>query len=155
MEIKHEQMRNALRAWAAEVGQRRIAELVTAEYQRRAMTTPRLHLIERADGTIDFDAWHNNKQQIFRWLDSDTSRAKQNIKNLLPAIKAALPPALWASLVAANSIEYRAVQALKQHQAAIEAALLRSPAAVFKRECDKAEREFARFREVIGAQLIH
>ena len=76
MEIKHEQVRNTLRAWAAEIGQRRVAELVTAAYHRRNMTTPRLGIIERADGTIDFDAWHNNKQQLFRWLDGDSARCR-------------------------------------------------------------------------------
>lgn len=45
MEIKHEQVRNTLRAWAAEIGQRRVAELVTAAYHRRNMTTPRLGVI--------------------------------------------------------------------------------------------------------------
>jgi hypothetical protein len=153
MEIKHEQVRNTLRAWAAEIGQRRVAELVTAAYHQRKMVTPRFGIIERADGTIDFDAWHNNKQQLFRWLDGDSAKAQRNITELLPAILAAMPATLRAQTVAGNSIEYLATRALKEHQDAIAAALLHAPLAVFDRECDEAEREFARFRQVARTHL--
>ena len=122
MEIKHEQVRNTLRAWAAEIGQRRVAELVTAAYHRRNMTTPRLGIIERADGTIDFDAWHNNKQQLFRWLDGDSAGVQGYIADLLPAILDAMPAPLRAQTVAGNSIEYLATRALKEHRDAIAAA---------------------------------
>ncbi|MEW7001436.1 toxin YdaT domain-containing protein [Serratia ureilytica] len=107
MEIKHEQIRDALRGWATEATQRTVAAEITRAYFKLEMQAPQLAQIERADGSVDDAAWHNNKQQIFRWLDSDSAGARQKIRELQPAILAALPAVLRARLVAGNSIEYR------------------------------------------------
>lgn len=109
MEIKHEQIRNALRVWAAEVGQRRIAALITEKFHKQKMTVPRLGVIERMDGTIDFSAWHNNKQQIFRWIDSDSRTSKKNIQALLPAIEKAMPIFLLARMRSHSSETLREI----------------------------------------------
>lgn len=106
MEIKHEQIRDALRGWATEATQRTVAAEITRAYFKLKMQAPQLAQIERADGSVDDAAWHNNKQQIFRWLDSDSAGARQKIGELQPAILAALPAVLRARLVAGNSIEY-------------------------------------------------
>ncbi|MFV8874716.1 toxin YdaT family protein [Serratia fonticola] len=151
MEIKHEQLRNTLRALAAEDGQRDVAKLITAKYHLLGMTVPKLGVIEHAGGIVDFAAWHNNKQQIFRWLDSDTAGARRKIEMLQPAILAALPAELRARLVAGKSIEYLAIRSLKEHQEAIAAALLNASPADFERECDEAERSFHELRRAYCA----
>lgn len=151
MEIKHEQLRNTLRALAAEDGQRDVAKLITAKYHLFGMTVPKLGVIEHTDGTVDFAAWHNNKQQIFRWLDSDTAGARRKIEMLQPAILAALPAELRARLVAGKSIEYLAIRSLKEHQEAIAAALFNASPADFERECDEAERSFHELRRAYCA----
>ena len=115
------------------------------------MQAPQLAQIERADGSVDDAAWHNNKQQIFRWLDSDSAGARQKIRELQPAILAALPAVLRARLVAGNSIEYTAIRALKEHREAIAAALLHASPADFERECDEAERSFYELRRAYSA----
>lgn len=81
MEIKHEQIRDALRGWATEATQRTVAAEITRAYFKLKMQAPQLAQIERADGSVDDAAWHNNKQQIFRWLDSDSAGARQKIQN--------------------------------------------------------------------------
>ena len=81
MEIKHEQIRDALRGWATEATQRTVAAEITRAYFKLKMQAPQLAQIERADGSVDDAAWHNNKQQIFRWLDSDSAGARQKIRN--------------------------------------------------------------------------
>lgn len=80
MEIKHEQIRDALRGWATEATQRTVAAEITRAYFKLKMQAPQLAQIERADGSVDDAAWHNNKQQIFRWLDSDSAGARQKIR---------------------------------------------------------------------------
>lgn len=151
MEIKHELIRDTLRGWAAEVTQRTVALEITRSYFEKDMAKPRLSPIERAGGSVDDIAWHNNKQRIFRWIDSDTSAAKKKIRQLQPAILAALPVELRARLVAGNSIEYLAIRALKEHQNAIAAALLHAAPADFDKECDEAERCFCELRRAYSA----
>ena len=74
------------------------------------------------------------------------------IADLLPAILDAMPAPLRAQTVAGNSIEYR-YAGTERTPDAIAAALLHAPLAVFDRECDEAEREFARFRQVARTHL--
>ncbi|CVD90085.1 Protein of uncharacterised function (DUF1019) [Serratia marcescens] len=146
MEIKHEQIREALRGWAIETTQRTVAAEITRAYFDLQLQAPLLAQIERADGSVDDAAWHNNKQQIFRWLDGDSVAARSKIQQLQPAILAALPAELRARLIAGNSIEYLAIRALKEHQGAIAAALLNALPTDFERECEKAERSLNELR---------
>ena len=71
MEIKHEQIREAAR-----VGHRNnpahCSRRITRAYFDLHLQAPLLAQIEHADGSVDDAAWHNNKQQIFRWLDGDS-----------------------------------------------------------------------------------
>lgn len=151
MEIKHEQLRDALRGWAAEATQRTVSAAITRAFFQSGITDPLLARIELHNGTVDYAAWHNNKQQIFRWLDSDSAAARKKIKLLQPVILAAMPAELRARLVAGNSIEYLAIRALKEHQEAIAAALLHASPIVFERECDEAERSFYELRRAYAA----
>ncbi|WP_048796137.1 MULTISPECIES: toxin YdaT family protein [Serratia] len=151
MKIKHGQMREALRGWATETTQRTVAVEITRAYFDLQMQEPHLVQIERSDGSVDDAAWHNNKQQLFRWLDGDSASAQQKIQQLQPAILAALPAELRARLVAGNSIEYLAIRALKEHQEAIAAALLHASPADFERECDEAERSLYELRRAYSA----
>ncbi|QDL31455.1 toxin YdaT family protein [Serratia liquefaciens] len=151
MEIKHEQIREALRGWASEATQRTVAVEITRAYFDLQLQEPPLAQIEGADGSVDDAAWHNNKQQVFRWLDSDSVGARRKIQQLQPAILAALPAELRARLIAGNSIEYLAIRALKEHQGAIAAALLHASPADFERECDEAERSLYELRRAYSA----
>ena len=151
MEIKHEQIRAVLRGWATEATQRTVAAEITRAYFEQQLRVPQLAQIERADGSVDDAAWHNNKQQIFRWLDADSTGARRKIQQLQPAILAALPAELRARLVAGSSIEYLAIRALKEHQEAIAAALLHASPADFEKECDEAERSFYELRRAYAA----
>ena len=155
MEIKipHQLMRETLRGWANEITQRGVAERITREYLRLGLNAPRLAVIEYADGTVDFDAWHNNKQQLFRWLDSESPAAQLKIQQLMPAILGAMPTELRARTIAGNSIEYLATKALREHQQAISAALLHASPADFERDCEEAERAFSEFRQAVTAQI--
>ncbi|KFK94563.1 MULTISPECIES: toxin YdaT family protein [unclassified Serratia (in: enterobacteria)] len=151
MEIKHEHLRDALRGWATELTQRTVTAEITRAYFALDLNRPHLERIEQADGTVDFDAWRNNKQRIFRWLDSDTERARQKIRLLQPAILAALPAELRARLVAGTSISYLAIRALKEHQDVVAAALLNASRVDFERECDEAERSLRELRQAYSA----
>lgn len=154
MGIKHNHIRDALRSWAAEISQSQVAIKITAAYARLSLVSPALKTVENKDGTIDYPALHNNKQQIFRWLDSDSPRAVLNIKCLLPAILAALPAELRASLIAGNSVEYLATQAMKANQKMISSVLLRAPLSDFDSDCDAWERAYASLQQSVRS-LLH
>lgn len=151
MEIKHELIRDALRGWATEATQRTVAAEITRAYFDMNLDLPHLDRIERADGTVDFAAWHNNKQQIFRWLDSDTAGARRKIEMLQPAILLALPAEIRARLLAGRSIEYLAIRSLKEHQEAITVALFGVSLTEFQRAWDEAERSFHELRRAYCA----
>lgn len=150
MEIKHEQIRDALRGWATEATQRTVAAEITRAYFKLKMQAPQLAQIERADGSVDDAAWHNNKQQIFRWLDSDSAGARQKIRELQPAIllrcRRCCAPGWWRG-TASNTRNPRA----EGTPEAIAAALLHASPADFERECDEAERSFYELRRAYSA----
>ncbi|MCD1124832.1 toxin YdaT domain-containing protein [Jinshanibacter sp. LJY008] len=88
---------------------------------------------------VDEDnATHNNKQRIFRWLDSCSCKSRIKIAELIPAIVAALPPERRAKLTAANSIAYMASEANRECTEAINACLLEYPDSEVNREVDEA-----------------
>ncbi|NMP26883.1 hypothetical protein GW590_08400 [Rahnella sp. SAP-1] len=154
MEIKHNHIRDALRNWANEVSQRQVAIKITEAYMQLGLQHPVLQCVEYEDGTVDYAALHNNKQQIFRWLDGDSRRALQNIQHLLPAILAALPAELRASLAAGNSVEYLATQAMKANQKMISSILLRAPLSDFDSDCAEWERVYASLQQRVRG-LLH
>lgn len=154
MEIKHKHIRDALRSWAGEVSQSQVAIKITKAYFDLGLHSPALQLVEHDDGTVDYSALHNNKQQIFRWLDSDRPRAVHNIEQLLPAILAALPAELRASLIAGNSVEYLATLAMKANQKLISSVLLRAPLSDFDSDCEAWERVYASLQHSVRG-LLH
>lgn len=154
MEIKHNHIRDALRSWAGEVSQSQVAIKITKAYFDLGLHSPVLQLVEHDDGTVDYSALHNNKQQIFRWLDSDRPRAVHNIEQLLPAILAALPAELRASLIAGNSVEYLATLAMKANQKLISSVLLRAPLSDFDSDCEAWERVYASLQHSVRG-LLH
>lgn len=149
MEIKHELLRDALHGLSRELGGNKAAASKVAEkYFELGMNSPEMHELGEENNL------YNNTQNIFqRWITGDTPKQRQKIMQLQPAILAALPTESRARLLAGNSIEYCATRALKEHQNAITAALLHAPLAVFDRECDEAEREFAHFRQIARIHL--
>lgn len=150
MEINYPHLRAVMHSWAADATQRTVAANVTAESFELFGEKSLLACIVNKDGTADEAAWHNNRQQIFRWLDSDSSRSKKCIAQLYPAILAAMPPMIRAKLVAAKSISYLAVQAQKEHLEAVIAITLGSSPDVIKRECDEAVQALNELRLAAG-----
>ncbi|MBU9866786.1 toxin YdaT family protein [Rahnella aceris] len=153
MEIKHDHIRDALINWSVADSQRNVTLQITRAYFALGISAPVLQRIEREDQTVDYSAWHNNQQSILqRWSYGDTPAARKKISQLLPAILAAMPPEMRASLIAGNSVQFLAMQALKENQEAITAALLNANLTDFIRECDEAERAFRTFR--LGVQEL-
>lgn len=151
MEIKHEHLRQCLRGWASATSQRYVSAEITRAYFSLSLPAPALSRIELPAGDTDFAAWHNNKQQIFRWLDSDTAASVEKIRLLQPAILAALPAELKARLCAGNSIEYLAVRALAENQQAITAAILGASLANFESKWREANRSFSELKRAYSA----
>ncbi|ELY6202323.1 toxin YdaT family protein [Cronobacter malonaticus] len=100
MKIRHEHVREALKAWAIAAGAEKTptAEIVDA-YFRLGLSSPRLY------GNEHPEALGRNTQKIFRWVKSDGKAARENIQALLPAIEAAMPPLLLARM-RSHSSEY-------------------------------------------------
>jgi hypothetical protein len=105
MEIKHEHVEAVVLAWAAEVGQAHVANVITREYI--SMGGSQLPLVEGK-------TW-NNQQNIFhRWLPGETPLQREKIRMLLPAILAALPRSVRHRLKIYDSLERRALMAAQE-----------------------------------------
>ncbi|MCW7549226.1 toxin YdaT domain-containing protein [Photorhabdus sp. APURE] len=113
-------------AWAAERGQEYVAIEISRMYflLNDSFSQSRLHLIEDESGNADWKAINNNRQQIFRWLRSDSNAARRKISELLPAIEAALPAERRARLMSADNLNYLASIAIKEFAAAMSETLL-------------------------------
>ncbi|TNV22852.1 tRNA-(guanine-N1)-methyltransferase [Buttiauxella sp. B2] len=104
MQIKHELVRDVIRTWAVGINRENVGRAVATEYFLLGGGDLRLLPVNEPG------AGHVNQQNLFRWLDSDTDKAKAKVRQLLPAILNALPRQLSARLVLANSMEFRAIQ---------------------------------------------
>ncbi|WP_227317463.1 toxin YdaT family protein [Cedecea davisae] len=113
MQIKHELIRDVVRAWAVEINRENVGYAVATEYFRQGGRALRLLPAGQPN------AGHVNQQNLFRWLDSDSAQSKAKVRELMPAILCVLPRSLSARLVLANSMEYRALQ---QARAALDEA---------------------------------
>ena len=113
MQIKHELIRDVVRAWAIEINRENVGRAVATEYFRLGGHVLRLLPADQPN------ADHVNQQNLFRWLDGDSASAKAKVQQLVPAILSALPRPLSARLVLADSIEYRA---LKMAEEAVKSA---------------------------------
>ncbi|WP_088371769.1 toxin YdaT family protein [Photorhabdus luminescens] len=113
-------------AWATERGQEYVAIEISRMYflLNDSFSQSRLHLIEDESGNADWKAINNNRQQIFRWLRSDSNAARRKISELLPAIEAALPAERRARLTSTDNLNYLASIAIKEFAAAMSETLL-------------------------------
>ncbi|HEN3281684.1 TPA: tRNA-(guanine-N1)-methyltransferase [Yersinia enterocolitica] len=118
MKLKHDAICAELRSWAAETKQEIVAAEVAQAYFDLGGDELPLTPIE------DEHATRNNKQRLFRWVDSDTDKARAKIAELTPAILQALPGERRARLENPNSVNYLAAQALRDFSLAMSAVLL-------------------------------
>ncbi|HHH2003258.1 TPA: toxin YdaT family protein [Yersinia enterocolitica] len=118
MKLKHDAICAELRGWAAETKQEIVAAEIAQAYF--ALGGGDLPLTP----VNDEHATHNNKQRLFRWIDSDTDRSKTKIAELTPAIFRALPGERRARLENPNSVNYLAAQALRDFSLAMSAVFL-------------------------------
>ncbi|ATM95472.1 Protein of uncharacterised function (DUF1019) [Yersinia frederiksenii] len=118
MKLKHDAICAELRGWAAETKQEIVAaEIAQAYFVLGGGDLP-------LTPVNDEHATHNNKQRLFRWIDSDTDRSKTKIAELTPAILRALPGERRARLENPNSVNYLAAQALRDFSLAMSAVFL-------------------------------
>ncbi|AKH63872.1 MULTISPECIES: toxin YdaT family protein [Photorhabdus] len=123
-----EQNINALKAeveaWAAEKGQEYVAIEISRMYFLLCERTvsAKLHPIE-INGNANWKAINNNRQQIFRWLRSDSRAARRKVSELLPAIQSALPLERKAR-VNGETTNYLISVAIREFTAVIIAILL-------------------------------
>lgn len=125
MQIKHELIQQVVLSMAAEHGQAYTANLFTEKYH------------QLGGGSLPLvvgNTW-NNQQNIFhRWLAGRTPQQRAKIRELLPAIIESLPDGLVAQLLAAESIEYRALDAAERSVRDAKNAFMRSRRALFIQE---------------------
>ncbi|UMB78843.1 toxin YdaT domain-containing protein [Dickeya fangzhongdai] len=115
--ITHEHIRGAVRAWAAAWRSR---EAVAAEIVNRWR--------EQGGGGLDIpEDSYLQMQKIFRWLDSDSEYARQQIAVLIPSILAVLPSDFRLWLFQPDDIMTRVSMAMRTCSEAIQAALLGAP----------------------------
>lgn len=125
MEIRHELIQAVVLAMAAETGQAHTANLITENY----------HQLGGGSLPLVVGSTWNNQQNIFhRWLEGRTLQQRTKIRELLPAIIASLPDGLAAQLLAAESIEYRALDAAERSVRDAKTAFMRSRRALFIQE---------------------
>ena len=79
---KHDQIRDAVRAWAGVDGQDVVSALIVEEYQARG-----------GDEITFPDDLSRQRQKLFRFLDNhfNSERYRENVRQLTPAILAVLP----------------------------------------------------------------
>ncbi len=108
MIIRHENIRCALLAWAAESSQEDVASTIAATYIQQGGKELPLTLI--TDPVAQHhESWRNQQNIFHRWLSGETPEQRRKIQLLLPAISEEIPPLLRLRMEFADSIEYRAV----------------------------------------------
>lgn len=115
-EPTHEQLRDAVRAWAATENQDVVAALVVDEFRRQG-----------GEG-IDFPSdLSRQRQKFMRQLDSDSAYARENVRLLAPAIMAVLPLDFRARLRVEDCVNSRVARADIECAEAKQAVLLDAP----------------------------
>ncbi|MDQ2324565.1 toxin YdaT domain-containing protein [Citrobacter koseri] len=114
---KHDQIRAAVRAWSASLdNQDVVAGIIVEEWERQG------------GAGLDFPGDLSRKRQkLFRWLDSDTGYARENIRQLTPAILAVLPLEFRGRLAPQNDTMSLIASAMKECSEAKQAVLLNAP----------------------------
>ncbi|AHY06720.1 toxin YdaT family protein [Serratia plymuthica] len=120
-----ETLKNEISAWAAERGQEHVAIEITRMWFLLGGGTGRvrLHPIEDETGQADWKAIYNNRQQIFRYLRSDSKAARAKLLELKDFMIAALPAERRARL-GGPTPQYLLSVAIREFAAAIIAILL-------------------------------
>lgn len=99
MEIDINLLRKEVEIWASERGQEHVAiEVSRAYFGLCSEAKTRLLPIEDEHGCVNWKAINNNRQQIFRWLRSDSKAAKAKFDELVPAVMEILPTKYRLSL---------------------------------------------------------
>ena len=129
LEITHEQLRTAVRAWAAAIdNQDVVGGLIVEEYKSLG-------------GELDFPTEIcRQRQKLFRWLDGDTDYARENIRELTPAILNVLPLEFRTRLIPQEDILSRVATAMKECAEAKQAVLMKAPEHQKLKEVREAER---------------
>lgn len=122
----HEQLRDAVRAWAAAENQDVVAALIADEHRRQG-------------GALELPAdISRQRQKIFRWLDNDSNYAVQNVRALAPAILAVLPLEYRSRLLQDDCVNTRVAVAMKECAEAHRALLLDAPEREKMKEASEA-----------------
>ncbi|MCL2899762.1 toxin YdaT family protein [Brenneria tiliae] len=118
-----EELKAEVEAWAVEVGQDTVAIEITRQFFIVG-GDPNIRLRETAQGGVaDWKAIYNNRQQIFRWLRSDSKASSRKVKALAPAIREALPAERRARL-GGGSVQHLVCVAIREFSTAIISVLL-------------------------------
>ena len=114
---KHEQIRDAVRAWSASLdNQDVVAGMIVEEWE------------QQGGAGLDFpDDLSRKRQKLFRWLDSDTAYARENIRQLTPAILAVLPLEFRGRLIGQDCFMTRYAAMEKEISEAKQAVMLNAP----------------------------
>lgn len=114
---KHGQIRAAVRAWSALLdNQDVVAGIIIEEWERQG-----------GSGLKFPENLSRKRQKLFRWIDSDTVYARENIRQLTPAILAVLPLEHRGLLVGVDCKLTRLANAEKEVGEAKRAVLLDAP----------------------------
>ncbi|MFG6090759.1 toxin YdaT family protein [Enterobacter soli] len=116
---------SAVRAWAAAEGR-----MVVALDIKEAAEEMELDGI---DMSVNADVWN---VKLFRWLDNkeDSAVYRENVKQLVPAIMAALPLAYRDRLIKHDDITVRIARSVKEDAEALQAVVLNAPKQVRLKE---------------------
>ncbi|WP_042291654.1 toxin YdaT domain-containing protein [Citrobacter sedlakii] len=114
---KHEQIRDAVRAWAASLdNQDVVAGIIVEEWERQG------------GAGLEFpEDLSRKRQKLFRWLDGDTEYARKNISQLSSAIIAVLPLEFRGRLAPQDDFIARYAAMEKEVSEAKRALMLRAP----------------------------
>ncbi|VED49490.1 toxin YdaT domain-containing protein [Raoultella terrigena] len=116
-QLTHDQIRAVIRAWSASLdNQDVVAALVIEEWERQGGTG------------LDFPTeLSRRRQKLFRWLDGETEYARENIRQLTPAILAVLPLEFRRRLMPQDDALSRLASAIKECAEAKQAVMLNAP----------------------------
>ncbi len=116
-EVSTQQIRDAVRAWAASINnQDVVAGIIVEEWERQG------------GGALDFpNDLSRRRQKLFRWLDGTTMTAQRNIQLLIPAIMAVLPLEFRGHLVPQDNFMSRYAAMEKEISEAKQALMLNAP----------------------------
>ncbi|EPJ7089706.1 toxin YdaT domain-containing protein [Citrobacter amalonaticus] len=115
--VSPEKVRDAVRAWATSINnQDVVAGLIVEEWERQG------------GAGLDFsDDLSRKRQKLFRWLDSDTGYARENIRQLTPTILAVLPLEFRGRLIGQDCFMTRFAAMEKEISEAKQAVMLNAP----------------------------